>query len=107
MAKRGLAPFSIPVIADDTRCSANGNIVRGNANHSNPSQTTEPQSPRSTGFREEGNNASVANPTQIRMKQTPFGPSERSPSAMNRNDAPEIRPGITSSSQPVFNPPLS
>ena len=53
VAKRGLAPFSIPVIAEETRCSANGNIVRGNANQSKPSHATEPQSARSTGFRAE------------------------------------------------------
>jgi hypothetical protein len=99
VANSGFAPFSIPVNAEDTRCSAKGNILSGNANQSSPSQATDPQSARATGFLADGNNASVRKPTAIRKNATPLGPIERNPSAMKRKEAPQMRPGRTRSSQ--------
>ena len=52
---RGLAPFSIPVIAEETCCSANGNMLRGNASQRTPTPTIPSQSERMTGFRAAGN----------------------------------------------------
>ena len=82
-------------------------MLSGKANHNNPSHATEPQCARATGFLADGNNASVANPTQIRTNETPFGPMERSPSAMSRKEAPQMRPGMTSRSQSLFKFSLS
>jgi hypothetical protein len=45
----GVAPFSIPVNADETCCSANGNMLNGNANHNTPSAAVPAQSARATG----------------------------------------------------------
>ena len=59
------------------------------------------QARRSIGARAAGTNDSVANPTAIRTKVTPSGASASRPSAMNRNDAPQMRPGSTSSAQSV------
>jgi hypothetical protein len=93
---RGLAPFSIPVSADVTCRSANGNMVSGNASQSTPSETTPFQSEREMGFRADGNRDSVTRPIDTRTKVIPKGPTARIPSAMNRNDAPQIRPGTAS-----------
>ena len=70
-ANRGLAPFNMPVNAEETRCSASGNMVSGKANQSTPSHTTGIQSERATGFRADGNIASVAMPMKMRPKATP------------------------------------
>ena len=102
VAKRGLAPFNIPVRAELTRCSAKGKSVNGKANQRTPSQKTEGQSARSTDLRAEGKQARVRKPMTMRTKATPLGPMARSPSAMKRNDAPQIRPGRMSKSQPEF-----
>ena len=78
-------------------------MLRGNANQSKPSHATDGRSARATGFLAEGNRASVANPMQIRTKETPLGPMERRPSAMKRKEAPQMRPGIMRSSHPLVN----
>jgi hypothetical protein len=44
----------------------------------------------------------VAQPMQMRTNVTPQGPIARKPSAMKRNEAPQIRPGMMRSSQPVL-----
>lgn len=54
-----------------------------------------------SGFLAAGKQASVAKPMQIRTKQTPFGPIAFKPSAMKRNEAPQMRPGRMSNSQPL------
>ena len=59
------------------------------------------QADRGTGWRADGKHASVRNPTPMRVKVTPLGPTALSASAMKRNDAPQIVPGTASSSQPV------
>ena len=78
-------------------------MLKGNANQSKPNHATAPQSDRATGFLAEGNKASVANPMLIRTKVRPLGPIARKPSAIKRNDAPQISPGMMRSNQPVFN----
>ncbi len=95
----GVAPFNMPVSADDTCCSANGNMLSGNANHSTPSAAVPAQSARATGRRADGNRDSVRNPIAMRVNVTPFGSTAARPSAMNRNDAPQITPGTTSNAQ--------
>ena len=95
----------MPVSAEETRSSAYGNILRGNANQSSASHATELRSARATGFRADGNQASVANPIQIRTKQTPLGPIARKPSAINRKEAPQMRPGATRSSHALCKTP--
>ena len=91
----GVAPFSMPVSADETCCSANGNMLNGNASHSTPTPAMPAQSDRATGWRADGNRDSVTNPTAMRANVTPLGSTAFRPSAMNRNDAPRISPGST------------
>jgi hypothetical protein len=57
------------------------------------------QSARATGFLAAGNKARVRKLIVMRTNATPLGPMERNPSAMKRNHAPRMRPGMTSSSQ--------
>src|SRR2546423_7056243 len=78
-------------------------MLKGNANHSKPTHATDFQSARATGFLAAGNSASVANPMHIRTNATPFGPMERSPSAIKRKEAPQMSPGMMRSSQPLVN----
>ena len=91
----GVAPFSMPVSADDTCCSANGNMLSGNASHSTPSAAVPAQSARATGRRADGNRDSVRKPIAMRVNVTPFGATASRPSAMNRKDAPQMTPGTT------------
>src|SRR4051812_6243748 len=96
----------MPVRAEETRCSAKGNILSGDANQSRPSHATEAQSFFATGCRAEGNKASVPNPTQMRTNATPLGPIERRPSAMNKKEAPQMSPGTTSKSHALVKYPI-
>ena len=91
----------MPVSADDTRCSANGNMLSGKANQRRPRSAICHRSALATGFLAAGNSASVAKPMQIRRNEIPFGPADFSPSAINRKEAPQMRPGTIRSSQPV------
>ncbi len=102
--KSGTAPFSIPVSADDTCCSAKGNMLKGKAIQSTPTSAVPGQSSRLTERRDPGNRARVRNPTRIRVKVTPLGPIASRPSAMNRNDAPQIVPGTMSRIQSMNAP---
>ena len=99
--KIGVTAFNIPVNAEETCCSANGNMLSGRANQRMPSNTIPGQAERSMVLRAAGNSASVRKPTEILVKVTPFGATDLSPSAMNRNDAPQMIPGIATSSQSV------
>ena len=65
-AKSGVAPLSMPVSADDTCCSAKGNMLSGNASHKTPSHAVPAQSARRTGARPAGISDSVTNPMAIR-----------------------------------------
>src|SRR5882757_2365758 len=99
----GFAPFNIPVSAEETYRSANGNMLSGNAIQNAPSATIFSQSERSTGWRAAGKHKSVRNPTASRTNVTPPGPIAPSASAINRYDAPQINPGserITQSAAP-------
>jgi hypothetical protein len=93
--KSGLAPFSIPVSADDTRSSAWGNMLKGKASQSTPRSATQPHSLAGMLCQERGRRARVAKPIRIRRKVIPFGPTDSSASAMNRNEAPQMIPGAT------------
>jgi len=77
--KIGFAPFSTPVSADETRCSANGNRLSGKAIHSTPNKAMLGQAERGMCPRAEGNKASVAKPTRIRAKVRPLGPTASKP----------------------------
>src|SRR4030095_12275437 len=98
---KGFAPINMPVSADETRCSANGNMLRGNANQRTPSDVMRLQSDREIARRADGKDASGATPTLSRTKVTPLGPIALRASAMKRNDAPQMAPGIAMSSQSV------
>jgi hypothetical protein len=89
----------MPVSADDTCCSANGNMLSGKASHSTPSAAVPAQSARTTGRRADGNRDSVKKPIAMRENVTPLGATASRPSAMNRKDAPQITPGTTSRAQ--------
>ena len=100
-ANSAVAPFSMPVSADDTCCSANGNMLSGNASHSTPRPAVFHRSAARIGRLAAGIVERVRKPIRMRRKVTPFGPTDSSPSAMNRNDAPQIQPGSRSSSQSI------
>src|SRR5262249_10187071 len=93
VVKSGFAPFNIPVSAEETCRSANGNKLKGNASQNTPSATIFGQSDRNTGFRADGNSDSVKNPITSRTSVTPPGPIAPSESAINRYEAPQIIPG--------------
>src|SRR5262249_5925105 len=86
-------PFNIPVSAEETCRSANGNKLKGNASQNTPSATIFGQSDRNTGFRADGNSDSVKNPITSRTSVTPPGPIAPSESTINRYEAPQIIPG--------------
>ena len=92
-------PFSIPASAEDTRCSANGNIVSGKASQMRLSAAVGQPSPGASGRRAAGTTDRVRKPMNRRMNVTPSGAMASSPSAMNRNDAPQIAPGTTSNAR--------
>lgn len=72
----GLAPFSMPVSAEDTRSSANGNMPERKGELQDTEQG-DPAPVRSWNRRRaEGNHDNVANPIAIRTKVTPLGPIE-------------------------------
>src|SRR5262245_34022506 len=98
-AHSGTAPLSIPVSAEETRSSANGNMLSGNAIHSTPRTTPFQRSEDPRRRRAAGTSDSVAKPMAMRTKVTPFGPTERRLSAMKRYEAPQMRPGRISSAQ--------
>ena len=58
----GVAPFSIPVSADDTRCSAKGKRLSGNASHRHPSRAVGHPSPGASGRRAAGTSDRQAKP---------------------------------------------
>ena len=91
----------MPVSADEIHCSACGNMLIGNANHSRPRAATRFQSLRTIGCRAPGTRLSVRKPMRMRMNVTPSGATAVSPSAMKRNEAPQITPGRTMSSQSI------
>ena len=79
----GVAPLSMPVTLDDTRCSANGNSVSGTASQTTPSIAIQPHGrARSIGARAAGNASNVANPNSTRSGVISAGSNESSPSAM-------------------------
>src|SRR5262245_61448150 len=106
-AHSGTAPLSIPVSADDTRSSANGNMLSGNAIHSTPRTTPFQRSEDPRRRRAAGTSDSAPKPMARRTKVTPFGPIERRLSAMKRYEAPQMRPGRISSAQSPAPPPAS
>jgi hypothetical protein len=71
----------------------------GNAIQSTPSNAVPRQSAREIGPRAAGIIDRVMNPMAMRMKATPNAPTDSSPSAMKRNDVPQITPGPSRSSQ--------
>ena len=97
--KSGLAPFNMPVSAELIRCSAKGNMLSGNAIQRRPTQKMPGQSSRGTGRRAAGTKDRVAKPIRIRRKVMPFGGIAPSPSAMKRNEAPQMSPGAARRSQ--------
>src|SRR3954468_1748176 len=95
----GVVAFNIPVRAEETRCSAKGNMLSGKANQRMLRATIPGHADLSMGLRAAGKNESVAKPIAMRMNETPFGAIARKPSAMKRNDAPQMMPGVATRSQ--------
>ena len=81
-AKIGVAPFSMPVTLDETRCSASGNSDNGTASHTTPSSTSAATTCRGTGCRVAGTDATTSKPNTIRIHVTTNGSNDSSPSAM-------------------------
>ena len=98
-AKIAVDPLSMPASADDTRCSANGNMVSGKASQMTLRAAIGQKSPGASGRRAAGTTESVRKPMTRRTNVTPSGAMASSPSAMNRNDAPQIAPGTTSNAR--------
>ena len=97
-----VAPFSIPASADDTRCSANGNMLSGNASQMHAEGGGRPAvAPAPADAAPPAATDRVRKPIDRRMKVTPGGAIASSPSAMNRNEAPQMTPGTTSSARIV------
>jgi hypothetical protein len=69
--KSGVAPFNIPVSADDTCCSASANIVSGTAIHTTPSATVPRISLAGTARRAAGKSDSTAKPIAMRRNASP------------------------------------
>jgi hypothetical protein len=102
--KRGTAPLSMPVSAEETCRSAKGNMLSGNAIQRIPTSAVPSRSSRPIARRDPGKTARVRNPTRMRVKVTPFGPIASSPSAMNRNEAPQMAPGTMRRIQSIDTP---
>jgi len=88
----GVAPFSSPATAELMCCSARGNSVKGT-----PTQITDTASMRgrSSGrrcTREPGSRPKVSAPRPTRTTVTTPGSRLSRPTAMNRNDAPQMSP---------------
>src|SRR5580658_1605593 len=98
-AIRGVDPFNIPVSADDTDCSAYGNMLMGNASHKTPNQAMPARSLFCTGRRAPGTRDRVRKPITNREKVIPSGASASRPCAMNRKEVPQMRPGNASNAQ--------
>src|SRR5580704_16925031 len=96
--KSGTTAFNIPVNAEETLCSANGNMLRGKANHKTPTRAMPGHADRAMRLRAAGNKARVIHPIDKRTKVTPLGPIAFNPSAIKRKDAPQMSPGIAISS---------
>ena len=95
----GVVAFNIPGQGRESRRSAKGNMLSGNANQRMLNAKMPGHADRSMGFRAAGKKDSVAKPIAMRMNETPFGPIASNPSAMKRNDAPRMIPGVATRSQ--------
>ena len=96
----GSAPFSIPVTPEEIHCSAIGNIVIGNAIQVSPTRAMRGQSLRSTCTRRAaGKQLRAPNPKTTRNNVIRPGSSASRPSAIRRNDDPQIREAASRSPQ--------
>ena len=95
--KSGTAPLIIPVTLEETCCCAIGKSVRGKAIQVTPRSTIRGQSARSIDVPERWANDTVAKPKRSRRKVIKPGAKASTPSAMNRNDAPQVTPVKSSS----------
>ena len=99
-ANSGSEPLSIPVIDDEIHCSAIGNIVIGSAIQSTPTRAIRGRSAGSICVRRAPGSVARANqPKMMRNQVTVPGASDSRPSAMRRNDEPQIRDTVSSSIQ--------
>src|SRR5438067_9543240 len=74
-------------------------MLKGKANQRELSATIPGHAELSIDLRAAGKKESVRNPMTMRMNETPFGAVARNPSAMKRNDAPQMIPGMATRSQ--------
>ena len=99
-ANSGSAPLSIPVTDDEIHCSAIGNIDIGIAIHTAPRSAMRGTSSRSMATdRDVGKAARARKPKITRNQVIVPGPKLSSPSAMSRNEAPQMIAGTASSPQ--------
>jgi hypothetical protein len=76
-------------------------MLSGKASHSTPRAAIGQPSPGVTGRRAADTRDRQANPMAARTKVTPAGAITSRPSAMNRNDAPQMTPGTTSNDREI------
>jgi hypothetical protein len=91
----------MPVTLDDTRSSAKGNMVRGMAIHTAARAMMRGQALRGMRVREAGTQARAAKPNAMRIGVIMIAGKDFSPSAMKKNDVPQMRPGVVSRNQSV------
>ena len=98
-AKSGVAPFSIPVTADDTWRSASGNIESGIATQVAPEER-EPRPVAAVDDRRvAGSKRERREAEEMRSDVMTPGANASRPIAMKKNDAPQMPPAVESSPQ--------
>jgi hypothetical protein len=98
-ATRGIAPFSIPASDDEIHCSATEKHVNGMAIHVALTNKMRGHSRAGTERRLAGRAPSASAPKPIRPAVTTDGAKCSRPTAMNRNEKPQINGGTANSSQ--------
>src|SRR5688572_12008250 len=97
--KIGVAPFSMPVTLDETRCSASGNSDSGIATHTTPSTANRGHAARGTGSRVAGTEAMTSSPNMMHSHVTRNGCNDSKPTAIRKKLEPQISPGSDSATQ--------
>ena len=99
-ANSGMEPLSMPVTDDGIHCSAIGKIVIGRAIHSSPTSAIRGRSSTSIRPRRApGRAARASQPNTTRPRVIVPGASDSRPSAMSRNEAPQMAEATSSSVQ--------
>jgi hypothetical protein len=91
----------MPVTLDDTRSSAKGNIVSGTAIQTAARAMMRGHALRGIRVRDAGTQARAAKPKAMRIGVIMIAGNDFSPSAMKKNDVPQMRPGVARRNQSV------